>query len=110
MRKDGPGRHGTSRDASVAAAVPGFASGRPSCPEASRRPCTMRPNTDGCGPESRGIPVKRDRRMESVGSRALAPGYLTAPRVSPAMKCFCIRKNIRTGGRAATIEPALIRW
>ena len=34
--------------------------------------------------------------------------YLTAPSVRPAMKCFCMAKNIATGGRAATIEPALI--
>ena len=25
------------------------------------------------------------------------------------MKCFCIAKNITTGGMAASIEPALIR-
>ena len=35
--------------------------------------------------------------------------YFTAPRVRPAIKCFCIKKNIATGGRAATIDPALIR-
>src|SRR5690606_30977971 len=35
--------------------------------------------------------------------------YFTAPSVKPAMKCFCIRKNMATGGRAARIEPALTR-
>ena len=35
--------------------------------------------------------------------------YFTAPKVSPAIKCFCIKKNISTGGNAATILPALIR-
>lgn len=38
--------------------------------------------------------------------RRQADTYLTAPRVSPAMKCRCIRKNIATGGMAATIDPA----
>lgn len=37
-------------------------------------------------------------------------GHLTAPSVRPAMKCFCIRKNISTGGRAAMMLPALIMW
>ena len=36
--------------------------------------------------------------------------YFTAPRVRPAMKWRCIMKNMATGGRAATMEPALIRW
>ena len=35
--------------------------------------------------------------------------HFTAPSVRPAMKCFCIRKNISTGGIAATIEPAETR-
>ena len=35
-----------------------------------------------------------------------ASHHLTAPSVSPAMKCRCIRKNISTGGSAAMMEPA----
>ena len=31
---------------------------------------------------------------------------LVAPMVRPAMKCFCIKKKMSTGGMAATMEPA----
>ena len=33
---------------------------------------------------------------------------LVAPSVRPAMKCFCIKKNMATGGKAAMIEAAEI--
>ena len=32
-----------------------------------------------------------------------------APNVRPLMKCFCIKKNITTGGNAAITEPAAIK-
>ena len=35
---------------------------------------------------------------------------LVAPNVSPAIKCFCIAKNIATDGNAARIEPAETRF
>ncbi len=45
-----------------------------------------------------------------VGAGGVVGGHFTAPRVRPAMKWRCIRKNIATGGSAATMLPALIRW
>jgi hypothetical protein len=36
-------------------------------------------------------------------------GHFTAPSVNPAIKWRCIRKNIATGGKAATRLPALIK-
>ena len=50
-------------------------------------------------------------RSQLAGDPYLRRGlcYFTAPKVSLAIKCRCIRKNIVTGGKAATIEPALIR-
>ena len=50
-----------------------------------------------------------DERLVTV-VQAPGPHYFTAPRVRPAMKWRCIRKNMATGGRAATMDPALIRW
>ena len=50
-----------------------------------------------------------DEALAAVGEPPGAGGHFTAPSVRPAMKCFCMRKNIRTGGRAATMLPALIR-
>lgn len=65
------------------------------------------------GPGCRDIRAPRsDRQCAAACLKRRAsslPAHFTAPSVSPAMKCFCIRKNMATGGSAATIEPALMR-
>ena len=52
-------------------------------------------------PKARG---QHQRLLSVINSPLLY--HFTAPKVRPAIKCFCIRKNIRTGGKAARMEPA----
>ena len=35
---------------------------------------------------------------------------LFAPKVSPAINCFCKKKNIKTGGKATRSEPAAMTF
>ena len=51
-------------------------------------------------------PLQGMRLRGGILSRGV---HFTAPIVRPAMKCFCIMKNMITGGRAARIEPAETR-
>ena len=74
----------------------------------------------GINVHQRKVAIGQSRRQESVAHDILHENrgtcsnkgdfrHLTAPRVRPAIKCLCIRKNMATGGKAATMEPALIR-
>ena len=54
------------------------------------------------------FPGSQHQRLTGV-IQTPALDHFTAPRVRPAMKWRCIRKNISTGGRAATIDPAETR-
>ena len=69
--------------------------------------CRLRPE----GQDFRHAEVRQSqaqRQLAGIDDNNLAHP-LVAPSVRPAMKCRCIRKNMATGGRAATIEPAETR-
>ena len=50
--------------------------------------------------------VKKIERIQLILKK---PYPFTAPKVSPLIKCLCIKKNIMTGGSAAMTEPAEIK-
>ena len=49
------------------------------------------------------------KKIESIQLILKKPYPFTAPKVSPFIKCLCIKKNIMTGGYAAMTEPAEIK-
>ena len=49
------------------------------------------------------------KKIESIQLILKEPYPFTAPKVSPLIKCLCIKKNIMTGGSAAMTEPAEIK-
>ncbi len=51
-------------------------------------------------------PCREDQSLPAIVEPPGPDHYLTAPKVRPAMKWRCIKKNMMTGGMAATIEPA----